>query len=486
MADLQTLERESATRSQPELDQGTAAQRGAGWRLLLKPLASLRLTVPLFAMATFLTFAGTLAQVEKGIWTVMAEYFRTFFARIELRVFFPSSWDVPGWIPFPGGWLIGGLLFVNLVAAHLVRFQLRAAGGRRLLGLALNAAGLALVVLLCTDRLGVQPAGLSNISKEWAILSALVLLLLGANRLLFGQRTGIVVAHGGLLVLLLSEIITGLFAVEGNMRIREGEASNFVEHDRAPEIAIVDRSHPEHDTEYVIPAALLQSGKVIRDERLPFDVEIVRFMVNAHLRRVGPGAENLATAGDGVQWLAHEQAEISGTDMQRGADAPTAYVRLSPKGGGAPIATVLASYWFYESFNELDAPQRVEHAGIPYDVYLRFGRTYEPYTIQLQDFRHDLYPGTNVPKDFSSFVRIVEPARNVDREVRIWMNHPLRYGDQTFYQSGYMRGDVGTILQVVDNPGWAVPYISCLMVAGGLIVHFLGTLRRFLARRAAA
>ncbi|MEA2069107.1 MAG: hypothetical protein U9P12_07905, partial [Verrucomicrobiota bacterium] len=67
---------------------------------------SLKLTVVLLALSMVLVFAGTLAQVDKGIWTVMAQYFRCFVAWIELPVFFPRSWDVPGLrIPFPGGFL---------------------------------------------------------------------------------------------------------------------------------------------------------------------------------------------------------------------------------------------------------------------------------------------------------------------------------------------------------------------------------------------
>ena len=37
-------------------------------------------------------------------------------------------------------------------------------------------------------------------------------------------------------------------------------------------------------------------------------------------------------------------------------------------------------------------------------------------------------------KDFSSTIRLVDSSRNEDREIRIWMNHPLRYAGQTFYQ----------------------------------------------------
>ena len=40
------------------------------------------------------------------------------------------------------------------------------------------------------------------------------------------------------------------------------------------------------------------------------------------------------------------------------------------------------------------------------------------------------------------------------------MNNPLRHGGYTFYQSGFKNDDRTTILQVVRNPGWQLPYFA--------------------------
>src|SRR5205085_790509 len=98
-------------------------------------------------------------------------------------------------------------------------------------------------------------------------------------------------------------------------------------------------------------------------------------------------------------------------------------------------------------------------------------------------FKHDVYPGTDIPRDYRSTVLLSDPSENVkDREIDIYMNHPLRYRGETLYQSGVLPGDSGTILQVVRNPGWLLPYFSCLLVALGMIVHFGMTLNTFLER----
>src|SRR5262245_25864247 len=66
------------------------------FRKFLAPLASLRLTCVLFALALFLVFCGTLAQVDWGIWTVVNKYFRSAVVWIPFQIFFPRSMQVGG------------------------------------------------------------------------------------------------------------------------------------------------------------------------------------------------------------------------------------------------------------------------------------------------------------------------------------------------------------------------------------------------------
>src|SRR5262245_53185845 len=103
----------------------SSLETGGVWddvRMVLKPLASLKLTVALFALAIFLIFAGTLAQTRHDIVWVLHNYFRTLVATIDLNTFFPPAWfseypsllNLPGSFPFPGGFTIGTFMAVNL------------------------------------------------------------------------------------------------------------------------------------------------------------------------------------------------------------------------------------------------------------------------------------------------------------------------------------------------------------------------------------
>ena len=56
-------------------------------KTVLTPLASLRLTVVLFALSLFLVFSGTLAQKEVGMWTAVDTYFRSALVWIPFQLF---------------------------------------------------------------------------------------------------------------------------------------------------------------------------------------------------------------------------------------------------------------------------------------------------------------------------------------------------------------------------------------------------------------
>src|SRR5712691_2968025 len=158
---------------------------------LLKPLASLKLTVALLAMSIFIVLAGTMAQVDKDIWEVVDKYFRCAVAWIPLQIFFPPSFfpskpQVPGQFPFPGGWLIGALMFLNLAAAHGLRFKPQAKGLRLWSGCGVFAlGGLATWMVVTT---GSSSGGLQH--ESW----------IGWNQLWILLKLGLTAGEIGLIV----------------------------------------------------------------------------------------------------------------------------------------------------------------------------------------------------------------------------------------------------------------------------------------------
>jgi hypothetical protein len=185
-------------------------------------------------------------------------------------------------------------------------------------------------------------------------------------------------------------------------------------------------------------------------------------------------APSLADQGFGPQLVTRAEPL---TYKQDEANAPSAFVELA--GPDGRIGTWLVSALLVEN-------QTFTYQGHNWELILRPVRFYQNFSLTLEKFSHDRYPGTDIPKNFSSRVRLQDPAHRVDREVLIYMNNPLRYGGLTFYQAGFENNDRTSILTVVRNPSWLVPYVSCLLMGLGLAIHFGIHLADFIRQRTAA
>lgn len=319
-----------------------------------------------------------------------------------------------------------------------------------------------------------------------ATLGVLLLLNLIAAHLvrfrLSARRAGIMLIHAGLIVLLAGEFATAWFADEGLMTIDEGQSVRFVEDVRSAELAVIDPSGDDSDRVVTVPGRMLEhasrTGESISDHSLPFDVEVIRWLPNARLMR-GAGPVR-ADQGVGLEAFAEQRPAARGVDGAQ-TDAPAAYVQLSHD--GRTLGTWLV-------WADLIDPQRLEIDGATYGLTLRYRRTYLPHELTLLEFRHDRFVGTQIARNFSSRLRLVDTERGVDREVVISMNNPLRYRGAAYYQASYKPDESGTILQVVRNPGASLPYVACVLVSLGLLLHFglgmTGYLRRRSKREAKA
>jgi hypothetical protein len=287
------------------------------------------------------------------------------------------------------------------------------------------------------------------------------------------RKSGIWIVHAGLILLFVGEFVTAGYQVDARLVFEEGQTTNFVEVPREMELVLTDTSDAKLDDVYGISEHALARGGVVPVKGTPLTARVVTWQRNAQLGSVGPGG-GVATQGVGTG-LGFRPLPPVTTDEQM--DLSVAVVELLE--GGKSLGTWLAS-------NAIEAPQPFQAGGHAWTVALRNRREYLPYTLTLEDFRHDVYPGTDIPKNFSSLVRLQNPGRSEDRNVLIYMNQPLRYDGKAFYQASFGKGDTMSILQVVENPGWLIPYISTVLVTIGLLVHFGISLRRGLRRAGAA
>ena len=283
------------------------------------------------------------------------------------------------------------------------------------------------------------------------------------------KKWGIVMIHLGIVLLLVGQLLTDILSTESLMHLRHGDTKNYSEVSRHFELAVVDTTEPAFDRVVAISSRRLLKRDEIRHPELPFTIQVRRFYANSSLvDKPAPGYEEISAA-PGIWWrsLPHETE----TDKR---DMPSGVVELrTPQGS---LGEFLVSAY-------LARPHEFQHNGRNYRMILRNVRLYKPFSIHLVEFRHDKYPGTEIPKNFSSRVRLQRPDTGEDREVLIYMNNPLRYDGETYYQASFDTDNQGTILQVVRNPSWLTPYFSCVLVGAGLLVQFLGHLTRFARRR---
>jgi hypothetical protein len=322
---------------------------------------------------------------------------------------------------FPGGHLIGAVLLINLIAAHAKRFR-------------------------------------------WA-----------------WRKFGIHLTHAGLIIMLAGGLFTDLFAVESHMRLSSGDTRNYSEDPRRMELAVIDTTDAELDQVTAIPEAVLRQGGTIEHKSLPFRIVVRNFYQNSRLHmasETGGAIKPIASQGPGAQVIVEPAPRATGVNER---DVVTAAIEIIPTQSADGAAARSLGTWLVS--DALGAPQTFLCAGRTWQLAMRPARYYKPYSVTLQKFTHEKYVGTEIPKNFASQITLIDPERAVNRNVLIYMNHPLRYRGETYYQAGFERDDKTSILQVVRNPSFIAPYVACIVVAAGLLVQFGYHLAGFSRRR---
>ncbi len=314
----------------------------------------------------------------------------------------------------------------------------------------------------------------------WQLLQCLApsLVILFGARQIFGRKGGIVLIHAGVAILMLNEIYTSVFTIEQRIQFFEGDKVNHAIDLRHSELAIVDLSEPAHEVHVVIPDSRLVINDLLQDSLLPVDLMVVNYYRNSTVQPLKQGESSApASAGIGQMAVLREIPAVSGTGDQ--VDQAGAYVKVFDKQSRRELGTYLVS----QSINAFEEDRRADPS-FPANVFtigdrkfhisLRFKRYYKPYTLTLKDVEKQSYLGTTTPRHFSSKFQLEDPETGINVTQNVWMNNPLRYRNETFYQANYdvRSGMELSELQVVKNSGWMIPYFCCVFVGLGLVVQF--------------
>ena len=418
------------TKSNTKKGQSTLAKRKALFPWLV-PLASLRLTLTLLSLSMVLIFIATLEQVEIGIRGAQAKYFESLFGIWHYPIqFWGGEYlnSIP--MPIPGGWLLGGLLIMNLTAAYITRFQ-------------------------------------------WTM-----------------KKFGIQLIHLGIIMLLVGQLVTQAIQEESRMQINKGESSNYIERFHGVELALIDVTDPKQETVVSIPQELLEEGGLISSEDLPFRVSVKSFGSNCDFDVVSSKDKRVGVSKDvdqGVGFSANLSIKPKSEDYSSEA-MNFGYLVFELTDATGSLGTWLTlshpagNHWWKESpkLAEL-AFQPIRHKGKLWGLTLRSKREYLPYSIELLGIENEFYQGTETPFNFESDV-MINMDGNEGRRALVYMNTPLRHEGKTFYQYQMNKAADYTVFQVIRNPSWLVPYIACIIVSIGLLWQFGFHLVRFLRK----
>ncbi len=106
------------------------------------------------------------------------------------------------------------------------------------------------------------------------------------------------------------------------------------------------------------------------------------------------------------------------------------------------------------------------------------GAIQTPFSIQLNDFQLERYPGSSSPSAYASEVTILDDGK--ETPFRIFMNNVLDYRGYRFFQASYDTDEKGTVLSVNhDSLGTIITYLGYLLMTLGMFFTLFGKTSRF-------
>ena len=275
------------------------------------------------------------------------------------------------------------------------------------------------------------------------------------------KKAGILLTHWGMLILVVGSGLTYYFAEESQVTILEGDTSNHSVHYFEWELSIWKNDNINRQVLAVDEEYLKDLGNVyIPKYNLNMDVH--KYFINSAAYATTP--ENLISAkhinASSLLRIAPKSLDL---EAERNMPAMSFSVKL-PDGKWQQI--------LLSGVEEIPTSLKIKEDTFYFQ--LRRKKFELPIEMKLVDFRKKTHLGSSMAKAYESTVEINDGQ--LKHNVLIWMNHPYRYEDYTFFQSSFSQGPNGlefSTFAVVRNPGRLVPYISCIVTGIGLCIHFL-------------
>ncbi|MGD9162705.1 MAG: cytochrome c biogenesis protein ResB [Desulfobacteraceae bacterium] len=282
------------------------------------------------------------------------------------------------------------------------------------------------------------------------------------------KKSGMWLTHLGLIGLCYSSFYTYKYSTEGMVTFIEGETSLFADVDNEWEFSIwTEKDGFRHVTGYNLNE--VKAGMSLSRATPGMEITLEEFYPAAHAYQDFSPLENPPLNQAKI-------IRIEGADKSS-RTFPGGVFTLSPQGKD-DIVMIL--------YGGESSPTSYEFNGETYYFQLRKRKLKLPASIRLDDVIQETYTGTDIAKWYESKVTLTTETGE-SRKARIYMNHPLSIEDFTVYQSGYsidpMSGKESSSLNVVQNDGKYYPYIACVIISIGMILHYCIVFAQMLSGR---
>ncbi|MBX7258469.1 MAG: cytochrome c biogenesis protein ResB [Candidatus Hydrogenedentes bacterium] len=274
------------------------------------------------------------------------------------------------------------------------------------------------------------------------------------------SHAGVWISHLGILVLLAGGLVTFKSSVDGHLTFYEGESSDEFQSYGDWEIMIAQvgetnaRVIPGTSFSHLAPG----QSSTFKSADLPFTLTISDFTPNSMLTQ----EQGSGRVVNGMALKALER------DPEQERNVAGVYVTLRDTASGAEQQGIL--------WGMARNPFQAKVGDKTWTFTLQKRRWKLPFMVKLDKFERELYPGTNMPKAFSSDVTVTEGS--TVQKFHIAMNKPLRYRGYTLFQASWGPQDARpgeplfSSLAVVKNPADQWPLYACVIITIGLLFHF--------------
>ena len=283
------------------------------------------------------------------------------------------------------------------------------------------------------------------------------------------KQIGNLIAHFGIIFMLLGGGVAHHFEERGNMAIYPGETSDVAQDYFEYVIEVAEVKNGKQEEFHVVRGKYLTdlSGAKHRTfdfEGLPFSVKVFGYLKNAHpisALKFAPKNGELVTDN---YYLLERPPEKEAERNLAGA-----YAQIVFDDGQESAPFILSGASFH--------PFTVRDGERLFTVDMHKHLWPMPFQVKVDKFTADFHPGTMRPAEFISDVRRIDNGH--EAKVRIEMNKPMRYRGYTVFQQQYgptdaKPGDVlFTVLEVVRNPSDKWPEYSLYIVGVGMLITFL-------------